>query len=152
MILSAQTIHEYANFYGMITPFYPKEIKIEKENISYGLGPAGYSIRISETITLKPQDQIITFSIESFNIPKNIKAKLSDKSTWARKHLSVFNTNIQPGWKGILAIEIVNHGLYPITIEYGWPIAEIEFHFLDKVTDLPYRSFYMNQKRNITNV
>ena len=41
-------------------------------------------------------------SIEFFNMPKYLVGIVHDKSSLARQGLSVFNTVIEPGWKGYL--------------------------------------------------
>ena len=51
-----------------------------------------------------------------------------DKSTWARRGLSVFNTVIEPDWRGFLTLELVYHGWKPLRIPAGAGIAQVIFH------------------------
>ena len=151
-ILSHQTILIYQNTYGMIDPFVNEE-KTNERNISYGLGPAGYTIRTSEPIYIKPshlypENVTSIYSLEYLKIPDDIKCRVCDKSFWARQYLSIFNTNIQPGWQGFLLIEMVWHGNYELTIPEGTPIAEIEFHKLDEPTNFSYKGKYQYQRNN----
>lgn len=67
-------------------------------------------------------------SIEEFQMPDNLVGIVHDKSTWARKGLSVFNTVIEPGWKGFLTLELVYHGNGNLHIPAGSGIAQIIFH------------------------
>ena len=61
-------------------------------------------------------------------MPKNMIGIVHDKSTWARRGLSVFNTVIEPDWKGFLTLELVYHGIKPLHIISGSGIAQVIFH------------------------
>ena len=122
--------------------------------VSHGLSEAGYDIRIKQDITfLKPQnsDWVVTakwdedgaqhgyFSegrftiasaIEEFQMPDTLIGVVHDKSTWARRGLSVFNTVIEPGWKGFLTLELVYHGEGELVVPAGAGIAQVLFHVL----------------------
>lgn len=47
-------------------------------------------------------------SVEKFNIPKNIRGLCFGKSSYARCGVFVNVTPLEPGWKGVLTIEIYN--------------------------------------------
>lgn len=176
MILSAQSIRKLCtnhevwvpqhgvlltpNDNPMLSPFHEKTIF---EGMSFGLSCAGYDIRIAEDVELWPGDFKLSFAIEKFKMPNNVLGIVHDKSSWARKGLSVFNTVIEPGWEGYLTLELKNqnplhkyektiYGSYPIaihtlplTIKAGSPIAQVVFHWLDENTDTPYTGKYQNQ-------
>ena len=99
------------------------------ELVSHGMSEAGYDIRIKQGITLHPLKRFaIASSVERFEMPDNLMAIVHDKSSWARRGLSVFNTVIEPGWCGWLTIEIVYHGWKPLHIPAGSGIAQVIFH------------------------
>jgi dCTP deaminase len=101
------------------------------ELVSHGMSEAGYDIRIKQGMTLHPLKRFaIASSIERFEMPDNLMAIVHDKSSWARRGLSVFNTVIEPGWCGWLTIEIVYHGWVPLHIPAGSGIAQVIFHEL----------------------
>jgi dCTP deaminase len=52
-----------------------------------------------------------------------------DKSTWARRGLSVFNTVVENGWAGFLTLELVYHGRDRLHIPAGSGIAQVLFHY-----------------------
>ncbi len=143
MILSAQSIQSYANAFRIIDPFIHYEENFE--GISYGLGPASYSVRIKETMILKPHGFVLASIIEKINLPNNLMARVCDKSTWARLGLAVQNTTAKPGWCGYLTLELKNNSERAIELKEGMGIAEIEFNLLDYPTTLPYRGKYQNQ-------
>lgn len=136
MILSAQTIRERR----ILSPF------IERERFmgtSAGLSPAGYDLRLvladdAEEHWLAPGEFLLAATLEKFTMPGDLLGLVHDKSTWARRGLSVFNTVIEPGWRGWLTLELVNHGQNTIHLHRGQGIAQVVFHLLDAPTELPY--------------
>lgn len=139
MILSAQSIRALQP----VTPF-------EEHNVirgrSYGLSVAGYDIRIAETLTLRPGQFSLASSVERFTMPDDVLALVKDKSSWARLGLSVFNTVIEPGWRGHLTYELKNQGAETLRIVSGDPIAQIIFERLDAPTEKPYSGKYQDQE------
>lgn len=120
---------------------------------SYGLGEAGYDIRIKQTIRFyhdgqkrkvaidHPKSQEMPYgnfvqesgrfclasTMEKFRMPGELVGVVHDKSTWARRGLSVFNTVIEPGWEGYLTLELVYHGEGELIIPAGAGIAQVLF-------------------------
>jgi dCTP deaminase len=109
---------------------------------SYGLGEAGYDIRIKQEILFREGDDgryvladtvyrkgrfALASAIERFKMPANLVGVVHDKSTWARRGLSVFNTVIEPGWNGYLTLELVYHGEGELIIPAGAGIAQVLF-------------------------
>lgn len=138
MILPAQTILRL----DLIRPCEPRTIL---HGVSYGLGPAGYDLRVKEELHLWQGHSVLTDAIEQFNMPADIQGKLFTKSTWARLHVRVANTVIDPGFHGVLRLELSQHGGPPVTIPSGVGIAFVEFTRLEEPTDRPYSGKYQNQ-------
>lgn len=127
--------------------------------VSYGMSEAGYDIRLKQDITFFPEDAgnfvkvdsdyfydtqfTIASAIEEFDMPDNLAGIVHDKSTWARKGLSVFNTVIEPGWKGFLTLELVYHGSDTLFLPAGCGIAQVVFH--QTVTSVSYDGKYQGQ-------
>jgi dCTP deaminase len=105
------------------------KIKMKKHGVSFGLSEAGYDIRIAQDITLHPFKRFsLASTVEHFAMPDNLIGVVHDKSTWARRGLSVFNTVIEPGWRGWLTLELVYHGWGVLRIPAGAGIAQVIFH------------------------
>lgn len=137
--------------------------KVSEHGVSHGLGEAGYDIRIKQDITfyrlfgLIPMVKVVdgnqvsrhlgkfalASAIEKFNMSPSCVAIVHDKSTWARRALSVFNTVIEPGWKGYLTLELVYHGRKKLHIPAGSGIAQVIFHLVQEPAN--YNGKYMNQ-------
>jgi dCTP deaminase len=140
MIIPAQTLRKIKP----VEPFYERTLH---NGMSYGLGPAGYDVRVAENMTIAAGRFILASTIERFNIPTDVLAQVCDKSTWARRGLAVQNTIIEPGWRGHLTIELTNHGSVDVAIGAGDPIAQIIFFRLEEPTELPYSGKYQDQER-----
>ena len=126
--------------------------KVVAHGMTYGLGEAGYDIRIKQEIRFYPVNpdaefkkfRVMSFTndsfmnddegrftlasaIEEFQMPTHLLGRVCDKSSWARKGLSVFNTVVEPDWKGYLTLELVYHGNTELIIPAGAPIAQVIF-------------------------
>lgn len=94
-----------------------------------------------------PPCRTLGVSLERFVIPKNVSGYVCDKSTYARLHVTAFNTLFDPGFEGFATLEIVNLGSKPVTIEAGDPICQLVFHWLDQETDRPYKGKFQGQEQ-----
>lgn len=119
--------------------------KEKAHGVSHGLTEAGYDLRIRQDIYFEADgrgtDMLVRSSreafrlgrftlasaIEEFQMPTNLVGKVHDKSTWARRGLSVFNTVIEPGFRGGLTLELVYHGQENLHIPAGAGIAQVLF-------------------------
>lgn len=126
----------------IIHPFVERSVS---HGMSCGVGPAGYDIRIRDGIYLSPGRFALGVTVEAFSMPGDIIGFVHDKSTWARRGLSLFNTVIEPGWRGYLTLELVNNSRNVIDIPDDCPIAQIIFMRLDSDTRMPYRGKYQDQ-------
>ena len=138
--------------------------KLKGHGVSYGLGEAGYDIRIRQEIIFKPGMTMgptievnghlqhgrftLASAIEEFDMPASLVGVVHDKSTWARQGLSVFNTVIEPGFKGGLTLELVFHGNKELVIPAGAGIAQVIFTTL--AHDACYEGKYNGQSTDPT--
>lgn len=134
--------------------------KERMHGVSHGMSEAGYDIRIKQSVIFRPTTTLnparvfvdgnyspgnfcIASAIEEFDMPNDLVGIVHDKSTWARQGLSVFNTVIEPGWKGFLTLELVYHGWKELVIPAGCGIAQVIFHQTKLVAS--YDGKYQNQ-------
>lgn len=137
-VLPAQTIRRLRP----IEPFHERTVL---DGMTFGLGPAGYDVRIAEDVTVIDGDYVLASTVERFTMPDDALAYVKDKSSWARRGIALQNTVIEPDWCGFLTLELTNHGRIPVTIKAGSPIAQIIFHRLEEATERPYSGKYQNQ-------
>lgn len=163
MLLVDYQIKDYVEKYKMIDPFVDHQVK---DGISYGLGSAGYDIRIAGewkfpprrsvldpknlkgdewwSITIEPPFElgansfVLGRSIEYINLPRNIMAIVLTKSTYARVGVFANITPIESQWKGNLTIEIANLGHTPVLIYPNEGIAQVLFFKTDMLCDVSY--------------
>lgn len=144
--LSAQSIRRLCvNTPQMIFPFENGRKVLNGK--SYGLSAASYDVRIAHDLSLLPREAALAHTLEDFNIPLNVVGYVIDKSSYARRFVTAFNTLLDPGWHGNLTLELVNLGPSVVDIAAGDPIAQIAFHWLDEATDAPYNSKYQGQTK-----
>lgn len=139
--------------------------KVREHGVSHGLAEVGYDIRIKQEIRfhewgdncmdifviepdgshirIKQSRFTIASAIEEFDMPDDLVGIVHDKSTWARKGLSVFNTVLEPKWKGFLTMELVYHGREDLVIPAGAGIAQVIFHRI--TVPRSYEGKYQNQ-------
>lgn len=105
------------------------------------------------TLMVQPGEQYLGTTVEYVTIPSNMIARVEGKSSWGRKFLSIHSTAgfIDPGFRGEITLEIVNHGCHPVALAYGIAICQISFDWLDEPALRPYGnaelgSRYQNQK------
>jgi dCTP deaminase len=115
----------------VIRPVEPFVERTVHNGMSYGVSYAGYDVRISQDTFLPPGGFALASTIERFDTPNDVVAFVHDKSTWARRGISLFNTVIEPGWRGFLTLEITNVSGLPVDIRAGDPIAQIIYQRLD---------------------
>ena len=139
--------------------------KVSAHGVTYGLGEAGYDIRIKQDVVFNGKcgnsvrDHhtdgtrlessfsgrfVLASAIEEFDMPLDLVGVVHDKSTWARRGLSVFNTVIEPGWKGFLTLELVYHGNDTLVIPAGAGIAQVLFHRTEHLAQ--YSGRYQDQE------
>lgn len=145
MIVNGQYLLDAQPILGMV------DHKVLQHGVSYGLGEAGYDIRIKQEVRFGFNERsgnrwvqcgdfekleystgggrfALASAIEQFQMPTNLTGIVHDKSTWARRGLSVFNTVVEPGWHGFLTLELVYHGQDELIIPAGSGIAQVMFH------------------------
>lgn len=111
--------------------------------VSWGLSEAGYDVRVKQELTLAPGEFTLASTVERFTMPTVLMGLVKDKSTHARRGLSLLNTTIEPGWAGWLTLEVKNIGNEVIHIPAGCGISQILFL---RVSDpVAYEGKYQNQ-------
>lgn len=161
MVINGTELLEAAPIIDML------KTKERAHGVSHGLAEVGYDIRIKQDVWYYPDQYhawngslirpaftvvdgrqttgrfALASAIEEFYMPEHLMGIVHDKSTWARQGLSVFNTVIEPGWKGFLTLELVFHGRERLHIPKGAGIAQVVFHCIAQPAQ--YDGKYQNQ-------
>jgi dCTP deaminase len=139
MILSGQEILAR----NIFSPSFPRTYH-EESGMTFGAGPAGYDVRIRQDVILYPGDFKLASTIERFTMPNNVLGSVHDKSTLARRGISVFNTIVESGWEGFLTLELVNKGNEIVFLKANAPVAQIVCHLVFGEV-IPYNGRYQDQ-------
>ena len=106
-------------------------------DVRYGSGP----------LTLFPGDFALASTLETVEIPAWLSCRISDKSSWLRKGLTIGSGFADPGFTGQLTLELKNH--HPnnrIDLRPGEPIAQLIFFELTALAERPYGSSGLGSK------
>src|SRR6185503_19400521 len=79
-------------------------------------------------IVIKPGDFYLTQTIEDVNMPDDLTASITPRSTTYRSGLVLRTGNVPPGYCGGLNFGLKNEGPVAVTIELGARIVHIQFH------------------------
>mgnify|MGYP001610063921 CR=1 FL=1 len=153
-VMSDRWIRKMAREHKMIDPFCER---VEGSKlISYGLSSYGYDIRVANEFkvftnvynsivdpkdfhkdsfvditaaicVIPPNSFALARTVEYFRIPKNVITVCLGKSTYARCGIIVNVTPFEPGWEGIVTLEISNTTPLPAKIYAGEGIAQVLF-------------------------
>ena len=87
-----------------------------------------YNSKKTQSIKIKPGDFFLVKTIESVNMPQNLTASITPRSTTYRSGLFLRTGNVPPGYCGGLTFGLKNEGPITVEIEMGARFAHILFH------------------------
>lgn len=84
---------------------------------------------LGDTFVLYPGQVALTTTLEYVSMPKTTIGDVVTRSSFNRLgvHLS---TSVQPGYRGCISLELLNHGQSPIELVIGGRIVEARFYEL----------------------
>ena len=83
--------------------------------------------KLSSNVVVKPGEFYLVKTVESVNMPQNLTASITPRSTTYRSGLFIRTGNVPPGYCGGLIFGLKNEGPIPVTIEMGARIVHIQF-------------------------
>ena len=87
-----------------------------------------FEIPFDTTFLLHPGSLALVPTLEWFKLPANLHGSVTARSTWAREGLSIATaTFIEPGYQGIVTLELANLGQIPVALYPGMRMAQIAF-------------------------
>lgn len=89
---------------------------------------------IGESFMLYPNQVVLTCSLEYLSIPNHIMVDIISRSSMNRLGI-LFNTIIQPGFRGCAALEITNSSNNAVELIVGMRIAQARFHNIESQID-----------------
>jgi len=112
---------------GMSTKFQPRKIQ-ERQVIPFG-----------DRLVLHPGVLVLACTFEYVSIPGDLECQVEGRSSWARLGLQVSTaSSIEPGFKGVITLELSNVATVPLTLRPGIRIAQLIFRNAEPSVENPY--------------
>lgn len=86
-----------------------------------------YDAKEARSVVIKPGDFFLVKTIETVNMPSNLTASITPRSTTYRSGLMLRTGNVPPGYCGGLTFGLKNEGPVEVTIEMGARFVHIQF-------------------------
>lgn len=90
------------------------------------------------SIVIPPHGFVLGETVERFCIPDDVLVECLGKSTYARCGLVLNVTPLEPGWKGVLTIEISNTTELPAKVYSGEGVGQLIFHQASERPEVTY--------------
>jgi dCTP deaminase len=85
-------------------------------------------VRFGTPFVLHPGTLALGSTFEYICMPPDLEAQVEGRSSWARVGLQIATaTSVEPGFKGVLTLELSNVGTIPIELYPGVRIAQLFF-------------------------
>ncbi len=95
-----------------------------------------HEIPFNEQLLLHPRMLTLVPTLEWVKLPSDLQGIVTARSCWAREGLNIATaTFINPGYAGIITLELSNLGQIPIALFPGMRLAQIALYSIDKNHD-----------------
>jgi dCTP deaminase len=92
-----------------------------------------FDIPFHESFLLHPGNLALVPTLEWVKIPDDLQGVVTARSSWAREGLNIATaTIVNPGYVGIVTLELANFGEIPIRLYPGLRLAQIALYALDR--------------------
>jgi len=93
-------------------------------------------IPFEKAFLLHPGTLALVPTLEWVHLPKDLQGIVTARSSWAREGLNIATaTIVNPGYRGIITLELANFGEIPIELYPGLRLAQIAFYKLEQEDD-----------------
>jgi dCTP deaminase len=79
---------------------------------------------------LYPHQVALATTLEYVSVPENMLVDIVTRSSFNRLGVQL-STSVQPGYRGCVSLELVNHGQSPIQLVVGGRIVEARFYEIE---------------------
>lgn len=81
---------------------------------------------IGETFLLHPSQTVLATSLEYVGLPSNVYADVFSRSSYRRLGINT-SSMFQPGFRGVISLELFNHSNVPVELIVGSRIVQARF-------------------------
>jgi len=103
------------------------EIELVEKYDPHFVPLSGTSRGKQKSLIIKPGDFFLVKTIESVNMPQNLTASITPRSTTYRSGLFLRTGNVPPGYCGGLIFGLKNEGPVTVEVEMGARFVHIQF-------------------------
>jgi dCTP deaminase len=97
-------------------------------------------VPLGDHLMLHPGQFVVGSTLEFVRMPTHMIGQILGRSSWARLGLIVATAVVvQPGYGGVLTLELVNMGNVPMKLRPGLRVAQLMVWELGEPTDQPYQ-------------
>lgn len=90
-------------------------------------------------VVLHPGMLVLACTFEYISMPCDLECQVEGRSSWARLGLQIATANsIEPGFKGVITLELSNVATVPLVLMPGIRIAQMVFRTIDPPVKNPY--------------
>lgn len=91
-----------------------------------------HELAFHQRFLLHPGTLALVPTLEWAKLPMDLQGVVTARSTWAREGLSIATASfIEPGYEGIITLELANLGQIPIALYPGQRVAQLAFYTID---------------------
>lgn len=87
---------------------------------------------------LAPHGFVLAETVEWFRIPEDVAAQVIGKSTLCRVGINLNTSPLEPGWEGVVTLEIANLTDRPVVLRPGQGIGQVLFTQMTSPAMVPY--------------
>lgn len=103
-------------------------------------------INFGNRFYLHPGELVLAGTLEYFRLPKTVAGSVTSRSSWGRTGLIIATaTAVQPGFTGVITLELVNHGEVPLVLYPGLSVAQLILAECDGATEYNGRFSYATE-------
>jgi dCTP deaminase len=96
-------------------------------------------IPFGDPLALHPGTLVLGCTFEYVSMPSDLECQVEGRSSWARLGLQVATaSSVEPGFKGVITLELSNVGTVPLTLAPGIRIAQLVFREVKPPVESPY--------------
>jgi dCTP deaminase len=100
-----------------------------------------FNVPLGGDLVLHPGQLILGATLEFLVMPADLTGQVLSRSSWGRVGLLVATAvAVQPGFRGVLTLELVNAGDVPIVLRPGLRVAQLQVWQSTTPTNFPYSS------------
>lgn len=123
----------------------PASVDLRLSDECYNINTDTYQTNPNGEVRLEPGVPYIANTIETVGLPANVAGLMVQRSTLARKGV-IFQVGwVDPGFRGTLAMEVINHTDRTVTLDAYDRVAQLSFFMLPVAARDAYDGQYQDQ-------